>query len=192
MIDFDFSTNALPEKGSILISEPFLNDDYFARSVIYLCDHNKEGSFGFVLNKYVETSLKDVIKGFPTLDFKVGVGGPVDVSNLFYIHNLGDQIENALPIANGLSIGGSFEAMKTLISEKPEKAEGIRFFIGYSGWGEGQLEEELKIKSWIVVNGVNTKTILDTKNDRLWRDIMAKLGGKFKVMSQFPRNPSDN
>lgn len=192
MIDFDFSNNLLPEKGSLLISEPFLTDDYFARSVIYLCDHNEEGSFGFVLNKYVDTSLKDSVKGFPTIDFKVSVGGPVDTSNLFYVHDFGDEIDNALPIANGLFIGGSFEDMKKLIEKSPEKAKGIRFFIGYSGWEKDQLDEELKEKSWIVVNGMKRETILNTENDRLWKDILAELGGKFKAMSDFPKNPSDN
>lgn len=192
MIDFDFSNNAKPEKGSILISEPFLTDDYFARSVIFLCDHNEDGSFGFVLNKYVDTNLSEVVQDFPKIDFKVSIGGPVDTSNLFYIHNFGESLEGSQDIASGLSIGGSFEKMKEIINETPKKAKGIRFFIGYSGWEKDQLDDELKEKSWIVVNGIKKETILNTENDRLWKDIMTRLGGKFKVMSEFPQNPSDN
>ncbi len=192
MIDFDFSTNDKPESGSLLISEPFLSDDYFSRSVIYLCDHNEEGSFGFVLNKYIETNLTESIKGFPTIDFKVSLGGPVDTSNLYYIHNFGDALPNALPVGKEISIGGNFEDMKTMITQIPGRAKNIRFFIGYSGWTKGQLEEELKEKSWIVLNNVPASVILNTENEALWKDLMERLGGKFKLMSRFPINPSDN
>jgi len=192
VIDFDFSTNELPQRGSLLISEPFLDDDYFSRSVIYLCDHDEEGSFGFVLNKYIETSLSESIKGFPTIDFKVSMGGPVDTSNLYYIHNFGDALEGTFPITDELSIGGNFEDMKSMIAQIPGRAKNVRFFIGYSGWTKGQLAEELKEKSWIVLNGVPSSVILNTENDALWKDLLERLGGKFKLMSQFPINPSDN
>lgn len=192
MIDFDFTTDAKPQKGSLLISEPFLSDDYFTRSVIYLCDHNEEGSFGFVLNKYVETNLSENIDGFPSIDFKVSIGGPVDTSNLYYIHSFGDSLKNSLPITDDLFIGGNFDDVKTMISNIPGKARDIRFFIGYSGWQKGQLEEELTEKSWVVVNGVPSSVILNTENEALWTQLMERLGGKFKLMSRFPINPSDN
>lgn len=192
MIDFDFSTNDLPQRGSLLISEPFLADDYFSRSVIYLCDHDEDGSFGFVLNKYIETSLSESIKGFPSIDFKVSLGGPVDTSNLYYIHNFGDALDGTFPITDELSIGGNFEDMKSMIAQIPGRAKDIRFFIGYSGWTKGQLADELKEKSWIVLNNVPSSVILNTENDALWKDLMERLGGKFKLMSQFPINPSDN
>jgi len=192
LIDFDFSNNAKPQKGSILVSEPFLVDDYFSRSVIYLCDHNEEGSFGFVLNKYVDIDLKEGIEDFPMIDFKVSRGGPVDTSNLFYLHNFGNELKDAVNVNNGLYIGGSYEEMISLITKNPDKAQGIRFFMGYSGWEVDQLQDELDEKSWIVLNNISTKTILNTENDQIWNDIMERLGGKFKIMSSFPKNPSDN
>lgn len=192
MIDFDFTTDELPQKGSVLISEPFLSDDYFTRSVVYLCDHNEDGSFGFILNKFVDTNLSKMIKGFPSIDFHVSAGGPVDQGNLFYIHDFGDQLQNTYPVTNGLFIGGDFEQVKSMITRLPGKAKRIRFFIGYSGWDKGQLEAELKEKSWVVLNGINKETILNTENDHLWKDLMSHLGGKFKLMTRFPKNPSDN
>lgn len=192
MIDFDFSTDEQPQQGSILISEPFLSDDYFSRSVIYLCDHNENGSFGFVLNKYIETSLSDSIKGFPTIDFKVSMGGPVDTSNLYYLHTFGDSLKNAYPVDENLFIGGDFEEMKSIVTKIPGKAKEIRFFIGYSGWEQGQLQAEMDEKSWIVLNNIPSSVILNTENESLWTDLMKRLGGKFKLMSTFPVNPSDN
>ena len=79
-----------------------------------------------------------------------------------------------------------------MITRLPGKAKRIRFFIGYSGWDKGQLEAELKEKSWVVLNGINKETILNTENDHLWKDLMSRLGGKFKLMTRFPKNPSDN
>jgi len=192
VIDFDFTTNAKPRKGSVLISEPFLSDDYFSRSVILLCDHDEDGSFGFVLNKYLDTNLAESIESFPKIDFKVSLGGPVDTSNLYYVHTFGDSLIKSHPINEELSIGGDFEDMKSMIAQIPGKAKDIRFFIGYSGWEGGQLAAEMAEKSWIVLNNVPSNIIMNTENDSLWTDLMKKLGGKFELMSKFPVNPSDN
>lgn len=192
MIDFNFEYNDKPEPGSVLVSEPFLADDYFSRSVIFLCDHHDEGSFGFVLNKFVDNSVNDFVQEFPQTNSKVSLGGPVDTSNLFYIHDLGDEIPNSVPSSKGLYIGGDFKVLTALLSEHPEKAKQIRFFIGYSGWDKGQLRKELREKSWIVLNNVSKEQILDALDEDIWKITMEKLGGKFKVMSQFPLNPSDN
>lgn len=192
MIDFNFESNEQPEPGSVLISEPFLADDYFARSVIFLCDHHDEGSFGFVLNKFVDNKINDFIKEFPEISSRISLGGPVDTSNLFYLHDLGEEIPNSIPSARGLYIGGDFKALTRLLEEHPEKAGHVRFFIGYSGWDKGQLKNELDQKSWIVLNDISKEQILDTQDENIWKTTMEKLGGKFKVMSRFPLNPSDN
>ncbi|MFM7472378.1 MAG: YqgE/AlgH family protein, partial [Crocinitomicaceae bacterium] len=68
----------------------------------------------------------------------------------------------------------------------------VRFFIGYSGWSEGQLEEEIKESSWLAVNNISTEMIMDTQNDKLWEMCLEKQGKRFKVISKFPRNPEDN
>lgn len=192
MINFDFSTSLEPKPGSLLISEPFMHDSYFTRSVILLCDHNDEGSFGFVLNKYIETSSKDILPEISENEIKISIGGPVDNSNLFYIHNLGDKIENAIPVHSDLFIGGDFNQLKDLVNNDPSLLKRVRFFIGYSGWSPDQLKEEMKEKSWVVVDDIDAETILDTSDEALWQSLMKKLGGKFKLMSTFPVNPSDN
>lgn len=192
MIDFDFANSNHPIPGSVLISEPFLNDSFFSRSVVYLCDYSEEGSFGFVLNNFMETGLKELVPGFPDIDVRVSIGGPVDSTNLYFIHALGDRIPESQPIANGLFIGGKFESVKALLEEDDMYVNYFRFFIGYSGWDKGQLEDELEEKSWVVLKNFSKHDILDDRNDNLWRDFMAKMGGKFEVMANFPKNPSDN
>lgn len=192
MIDFNFTNNNKLDSGSILISEPFLSDDYFSRSVIFLCDHNKEGSFGFVLNKYVDTKISDFVKGFPEIETKISIGGPVDMSNLFYIHSFGEKVKGSIKTSNELFIGGDFNDVKKILTEDESAANNIRFFIGYSGWDEGQLSSELDSKSWIVLNDMSKDAILDSSNENIWEDTMRNLGGKFELMSKFPINPSDN
>ncbi|MFT5860362.1 MAG: putative transcriptional regulator [Flavobacteriaceae bacterium] len=192
MIDFNFENTNEPDVGSILISEPFIEDKYFTRSVILLCDHGEEGSFGFVLNNYIETGLKEMIADFPDIDVRVGLGGPVDTSNLFFIHSLPDDVPDSQEIAKGMYIGGKFSDVVKLLSVDPSKVEFFRFFVGYSGWETDQLNDELKDKSWLVMPEVPNKYVLDQNNDDLWKELMDKLGGKFKVMSTFPKNPSHN
>lgn len=192
VIDFEFSNSNKPETGTVLISEPFLSDDYFSRSVIYLCEHNQDGSFGFVLNKYLERYLNELIPNIGANRIKVSIGGPVDNSNLFYLHTLGDRIPDSIQIHKNVSVGGKFEQLKDLLKEDSEAAEHVRFFIGYAGWSPGQLDEDIVENSWIVLKNVPIDYLFDTRNTKLWTSIMEKLGGKFKLMSKFPINPSDN
>jgi len=192
IIDFNFENDTDIQPGAILVSEPFMNDDYFSRSVVFLCDHSEDGSYGFVLNKYITNKISEVIDGFPDVKTKISLGGPVDTSNLFYIHSLGDEIPNSLPAANDMFIGGDFEAVKALLTDFPEKAKQIRFFIGYSGWTDNQLQGEIDEKSWIALTKVSQKMILDTSKKDIWKKMLEQLGGKFEVMSKFPKNPSDN
>ena len=192
MIDFDFANNNHPQPGRVLVSEPFLNDSFFTRSVIYLCDYSPDGSFGFVLNNFMEVGMKELIPDFPDIDIRVSIGGPVDKSNLFFIHSLGEKVPNSQQIAGDLFIGGTFDVVKELLIENKDNAKHFRFFIGYSGWDEGQLESELEEKSWVVLKNFKDEIILDDGKDDLWKDFMAKMGGKFEVMANFPKNPSDN
>ena len=192
MIDFNFENNNQVSSGSILVSEPFLSDDYFSRSVIFLCDHNVNGSFGFILNKFVDTDISEFVEDFPSIKTKISIGGPVDMSNLFYIHTLGEEINGSIPTSNGIYIGGDFKDVKRILNEDIENGKQIRFFIGYSGWDKAQLDSELKEKSWIVLNSIESKQILDLSSEDIWKDLMENMGGKFEIMSKFPVNPSDN
>ena len=157
MIDFDFENKSPLKSGSILISEPFSEDEYFSRSIVFICNQNEDGHFGFVLNNYIENEIGNFIEDFPSIKTKISIGGPVDISNLFYIHSLGEEIPNSLPISNGLFIGGDFDTIKRKLLIDTDKASEIRFFVGYSGWETGQLEGEIEDKAWIVLNNIKKK-----------------------------------
>lgn len=193
MIDFSFTGKLEPTKGKFLISDPFMDDDYFRRSVVFLCEHTEEGSFGFVLNNYIEIKLGDINPMFPQVSTKISIGGPVEVKNLYFIHTLGEKINNSILIDEGIYIGGDFEQLTKLINENPQFENQVRFFIGYAGWTYEQLEEEVKSNAWVVVNPKNVNEIFNSENkEDIWISYMEKLGGKFKVMANSPINPSDN
>jgi putative transcriptional regulator len=180
-----------PKKGSILISEPFLEDNFFKRSVIYLCEHNADGSYGFVLNNLLTVHLGDVLDGFTDSDFQIAFGGPVNSSSLFFLHRLGDKIEGAQEIENGLYTGGDFESIKSLIQAHVIQESEIRFFLGYSGWTAGQLDEEIKNNAWIVCEDFDFD-VLTSSDKSMWKDTLKEMGGQFKVIANFPEDPALN
>jgi putative transcriptional regulator len=190
-LDFSFKNNEPTNKGSILISDPFSDDVYFGRSVVLICEHNDEGTFGFVLNNYIDVDLHQLDDNFPNINARISFGGPVSKENLYYIHSFSD-ITNTLEIREGLYYGGDFDEITDRIKDAKNPNKEIRFFVGYSGWSPGQLDEEIKNESWITANNISTEDILDTKLDDLWRICLEKQGQRFQLMTKFPRNPMDN
>ena len=190
-LDFSFKNNEPTNKGSILISDPFSDDVYFGRSVVLICEHNDEGTFGFVLNNYIDVDLHQLDDNFPNINARISFGGPVSKENLYYIHSFSD-ITNTLEIREGLYYGGDFDEITDRIKNAKNPNKEIRFFVGYSGWSAGQLDEEIKNENWITANNISTENIIDTKLDDLWRICLEKQGQRFKLMTKFPRNPMDN
>ena len=185
------TNNIKPSKGKLLISEPFLGDYYFKRSVVLLVDHNEEGSFGIIMNKPLDIKLNDIVTGFPKFDASVYLGGPVEGDSLFFIHTLGDQIEGSLEILDGIYWGGKLEIVKEMILLKKIIPSEIRFYLGYSGWSPHQLNEELKRNAW-VVSRTNFVDILKIKPKMLWEKSLEKLGGDYLYWSKFPVDPMQN
>lgn len=190
---FDFSklNRMKPGKGRVLISEPFLEDDYFTKSVVLLCDHNEEGSFGFVLNNYIDQSMSEIVEDFPEFDGKVSIGGPVETNLLFFIHNRPDIIKDSIPITDKIFMGGDFDLVKEKIIAGELTANDIKFFLGYSGWGVGQLDEEIEKNGWFVAN-VGVDTIMHYTQLDMWQKILEHMSFKHKVIATFPNNPNLN
>lgn len=181
-----------PQNGSILISEPYLGDPNFERSVVLLCSHvEDEGSFGLVLNRASNLNLSDVLDVFSDdFDMNLGIGGPVQYNTLHYIHRLPD-LPQAVELAQDVYWGGDFETLRTMIDTGQVNKDDVRFFLGYSGWTPGQLQEEIDKNVWIVNNNAANKLFnLDTET--LWRSILREMGGKFKVLSNYPEDPRLN
>lgn len=190
IIDLSSINKLDPEKGRILISEPFMPDSTFKRSVIFLCEHNEEGSFGYVLNHQLNIPINELIDDVTNPDFKVNFGGPVKPNNLYFLHSLGEKIENSVEVIDGLYTGGDFDQLKDLINTGIVTPDQVKFYLGYSGWTAGQLTEEMKLNSWIVGN-IPAKDVFTDKATN-WQYVLRKMGGKFKMISNFPADPTLN
>lgn len=191
MIDLNVYNKLSPQKGRLLITEPFLDSEYFKRSVILLCEHNEEGTFGFVLNNYVDISL-DQFDGIPEFETKISMGGPVSTKNLYYIHTLGDKLPGSIQVHQNLYAGGDFEILKELMASNQVAHNQIRFFLGYSGWVNKQLEGELKHNSWLVADIKSVDDIMNVDYTTIWTDYMQGMGGKYKAFAHFPEDASLN
>lgn len=182
-----------PQKGRVLISEPFLNDPNFTRSVVLLTEHNDEGTVGFVLNHALELSLADVVAD-PTLpDIPLIKGGPVELNTIHFIHTLGEDIADSQLIEPGLWWGGNFDVAIGGIKDSPDKLSRFKFFLGYSGWSPGQLDDELERDSW-VVSTLSAREVVApvVQSQALWKKAMNRLGGEFRILSNSPLDPQWN
>ncbi len=177
--------------GKLLIADPFLRDPNFMRSVVFMCEHKEEGSFGFVLNRKYDQFLGDLVSGVFAADFPVYYGGPVQVNTIHFLHQCPGLIPGGVEVVDGVFWGGDFEIVMDLINSQSLSITDIRFFIGYSGWSEGQLEEEMKIRSWIVGQG-NRKIIFNANIDNTWKESLKDLGGEYVQMVNYPIDPQLN
>lgn len=186
----DVTTNE-PGKGKLLISEPFLPDPNFTRTVVLLCEHNQEGTFGFVLNKPSLLRLEDVLEDVGNYNGLLYVGGPVQQDTLHFVHSRED-IDGGVEIAQGIFWGGNFEKVLIMLRNNQADARDFRFFLGYSGWGEGQLVDEINQNSWIVSDVASPRQIFEKGIDSLWKEVLREMGGKYKMISNYPIDPRLN
>lgn len=178
------------EAGRMLISAPHLSD-FFSRTVILITEYNENGSIGFVINRPVKEKLHEIIEDFPEFNSKVMLGGPVETDIVNFIHRAGNLIEGGLEISSGIYWGGNFETLKLLAEANKLKPEDFIFFLGYSGWSGGQLDDELKENTWIV-SKAEEDLIFDVEPDKKWSEILKRMGGEYVTISSFPADPSVN
>ena len=165
-------------------------DPNFKRTVILVCEHNMEGSFGLVLNRPAGVALAEVAAVPLGFDAELWVGGPVQPETLHYVHPYG-ALDGALPVLEGVFCGGAFEDVQAGIERGALDAERFRFFVGYSGWGAGQLDAEVEDGSWIVLDAT-PEVALAPQDDGRWRQILRRLGGEYALLSTFPDAPRMN
>jgi len=181
--------NIRPQRGKILISQPLMMDGIFRRSVILLTEYSEKGTIGFILNKMLPIAIDDLLEDFPAGESMLSIGGPVATNTLHYLHTFA-HIPDAIEIGNGIYWGGNVEAVRKLLNLSVLKPENIRFFLGYSGWTGGQLDEELKNHSWLVTD-IRPSQIIHPSHD-LWKDSVMNMGEPYQRWTTFPENPTLN
>lgn len=181
-----------PQQGRVLIAEPFMDDQYFKRSVVLLTEYDNTCVSGFVLNKPLEAEIHTILPDdFPKFDAPIFIGGPVKSNNVFYIHNQGDFIEGSEKITGNLYWSENFDQLKELIIDQQIFPNEVKFFIGYSAWDSNQLEEEIEAESWIISDLIDD-SVNELNKENLWGTLLRNMGPKHSILSNFPEDPSLN
>lgn len=180
-----------PAPGILLIADPFLKDPNFVRTVVLLCEHQDKGSFGFVLNKQFDKTLGELISDLEGQEIPVYYGGPVQLDTIHFLHEYPDLIPDSFEVGHGIFWGGNFETVAALLKSNSIDPKKIKFFIGYSGWGNGQLDNELKEKSWLTVSATRN-LVFHTQHDEVWKGSLQHLGGEYEMMINYPIDPQLN
>jgi putative transcriptional regulator len=179
-------------KGKLLLDGGDLTGSFFHRSVVLICDHSPEGAFGLVLNRSSGSRVGElVVANLPVIlkDSPLFLGGPVQPTALSFIHS-----DNFIPDANvfpNLSMGHSLDELVE-VGESFSNSKKVKMFAGYAGWSPGQLESEMKHKSWLTFPA-SLELVFETPPDQLWQKILKSKGGwKNKLLSQMPDDLSLN
>jgi putative transcriptional regulator len=179
------------QKGILLLSEPFLPDPNFKRTVVLLTEHDDEGTVGFVLNRPTELTVNDVLDDFPTFDAQLYVGGPVEQNTLHFLHHEKIAIPGSKEVVPGLRWGGDFESVKAGIANGHISTSDIRFFVGYAGWSAEQLAEEVNGKAWIL-SQASWEHVLGKTAESLWHNVLFEMGSDYRLLANSPEDPSLN
>lgn len=180
-------------KGDYLIALPSgynPTDIEFNQSVILLTDHNIDGCMGFILNKPTPYLLSELVPESNGA-FTVYHGGPVESDRLFCIHKCPDLIPDSIAITDQLYWGGDFSAIFRHIEMGLLTHLDLRFFMGYSGWDNGQLEMELTNQNWVKTSTLPFN-LFEQATKSYWKQAIQTLGKDFRIWSNAPENPNLN
>lgn len=187
-------TEVDPKVGDILLSEPLMAEPFFSRAAILILDREGNGGhLGLTLNRELDATLADAFTDWKNAErLPLFCGGPVEPDRLFMLHRLGDEVDSSAEVLPGLYAGADIEKVREYI-ESGKPTDGlIRFFVGYSGWGQGQLTSEIMRNSWAVLRNPDPTDILTGAEDAYWRRDVKQLGPDFRSWLVVPQHPQMN
>jgi putative transcriptional regulator len=176
-------------RGHLLIAGPSLLDPNFWRTVVLVGEHTEEGALGVVLNRSSETTVDEALPELALLAEEMGtvhVGGPVQPAAVVVLADFAEAAD-----AESLVV----ESVGFLPAEIEPDTLGelrrARVYVGYAGWGPGQLDVELEEGSWIVEPAQPDDVFTDDP-EGLWSDVLRRKGGPFTLLAAMPPDPSQN
>ncbi len=189
------SDELLVGPGTLLAAWPDLMDPNFMHSVVAICQHSEEGAYGVVVNRATELTIRDLLPDHPVLgrlDHPVHLGGPVDHSTVQFLHTVPDEVPGGFCLDGKLWLGGELDAAARFLAEHGEAAsEALRIFLGYSGWGAGQLEAELESGSWIPAPP-SLEAVFGEVGEVTWRRVVRSVGKEGEDLENLPPDVSWN
>jgi len=175
-------------QGKLLIAAPSLVDPNFRRTVVLIAQHTEDGAMGLVLSRPSEARVVEAVpalEDFAEYDDVVYVGGPVQPEAFMVLAEFEDVDDAAATIIGDVGFMPA-EAEPAALSIRR-----LRVFAGYAGWGAGQLEAELGEPSWIVVRA-EPEDAFAGDPDELWRSVLRRKGGKYRLIASMPFDPNLN
>jgi putative transcriptional regulator len=180
-------------KGVFLVAAPSLRDPNFRQTVVLLCEHGPEGALGVVVNRPTAMLISEALPDIPVLEGQRHVlfsGGPVQPNQVLILYRLAHEPVDTHHVFNGVYLGGDLSMLERVIT-KPVGAEAFRAFVGYSGWGPGQLESEMKTGSWITLPA-DSSVVFQKDPLSIWPDILRSLGKPYDLYAEMPADPTLN
>ena len=168
--------------GKLLIASPALSD-FFERTVVLLIEHTDEGAMGLVLNRPSETMVAEAVPTFASMGDDgdvVRVGGPVGQNSVVALGEFADPEESTRLLAGDVGV---------IDPDHSESLLRLRVYAGHAGWSPGQLEDELEQEAWVVGDPEPEDPFSDGD---LWAEALARMGGKYALLSTMPLDPSLN
>jgi len=165
------------EIPGILVAMPTLDETFFEKSIILLCNYDREGAFGLVMNQPSSTKVKELIPSEINenndLDVPLLIGGPVQPESFWSIHSSDVSFEDTTVLSPKINLSSAQHIISFLA--KGKKIESYQFGIGYAGWGAGQLDQEIQEESWWL-GPIDESLLLELEYELRWSTTMKNLG----------------
>jgi len=174
--------------GMFLVSSPTMLDPNFARTVVLVCAHGPQGSLGIVINRPTGIAAEQFIPGVPGVCY---AGGPVARDEAAFLHRFGSAVSGAVEVAPGISFGGELDDLRELAAITEDAARQWRIYLGYAGWGEGQLDLEISEGGWIVCPA-RGHYVFDFDAGKIWSQVLSDLGVEGRFLASLPMEPRLN
>lgn len=179
------------EKGTLLIASPDLDNGVFSRSIILLCEHTKEMSFGVILNKPLDLEFSEEIGFFFDKSniekFRFCMGGPLQANHMMILHS-NESCKNAIEICPEVFLGGDANLFQNFNTESNPV---VNVYFGFVSWDSGQLEQEFFDGLWFISKASKDYVFFNPIED-LWKVILKDMGGKYASISAVPKDLSLN
>ena len=188
---FRINNTLQPAAGRVIISEPLSMDSFFGRSVVLINEHNENGTVGFILNKSSRLTVGHFFDTFKNHTIPIYMGGPVATDTLHFIHRSKGIISNSVQVTKDIYWGGDLDDLSEKMNNNELLIKDTKFFIGYAGWEQGQLETEIKNNFWVVSN-IETKQILRRTVKDFWANAVEKAGEEYKFWLNIPEDIVSN
>ncbi len=193
-------TPALPSRpaaGCFLVASPGLMDPNFTHAVVLICRHGTDGTYGLIINRRTNRNVSHLESEAEILTGRTDplfLGGPVADDTLQILHRSEHGVPGGLPVMGSTVLGGDPAILGHVLADpvpSDDPDENVRFVLGCSGWGEGQLDAEIQEGAWVVCPA-EERFVFDPKPESLWRRILKSLGPPYSALADLPPDPTWN